>query len=133
VPPKAQERLVQLIRSELASGAPGPAQPQPGAIALCGLGGTAVQLAWLLQGWRGENKHDAHMSHLAASDLADGLAVIGGLSLDAVRQLRYLDPARAEIIYAGAVIILELLAHYAATEFTTVDRGLRWGLLLGDA
>ncbi|MND04050.1 hypothetical protein D3C83_241500 [compost metagenome] len=42
-----------------------------------------------------------------------------------------LDPLRADIIYAGVAILVKILEHYGAEQFKVVDRGLRWGLLLG--
>jgi exopolyphosphatase/pppGpp-phosphohydrolase len=55
---------------------------------------------------------------------------MGGKTISALRALPNLDPARADVMYAGTAIIVSLLRHYGAEEFTLVDRGLRFGLLL---
>jgi exopolyphosphatase/guanosine-5'-triphosphate,3'-diphosphate pyrophosphatase len=40
-----------------------------------------------------------------------------------------LDPRRADVIMAGAFILVEIARRAAVTQVVTSDRGLRWGLL----
>jgi exopolyphosphatase / guanosine-5'-triphosphate,3'-diphosphate pyrophosphatase len=127
VAPAAQARLAELIDLELKNNAPG---PQGGAVQLAGLGGTASQLVWALRGWRGEPKGEAHGAVVHAAVLREGLAQLALMPLDDVKQMTYMDPARAEIIYSGAAIIDGLLRFYGAPLFTVIDRGLRYGLIL---
>jgi exopolyphosphatase / guanosine-5'-triphosphate,3'-diphosphate pyrophosphatase len=132
-----RERLVRLVDGALSDGAPHP--PADGAEAgagqgwsarLAGLGGTASQLVWLLQGQRGEAWQPAHGATVQAVELRALLDRLAPLGLDAVKQLTYMDPARAEMIFAGLTIIDGLLRFYDAPQLTVIDRGLRYGLLL---
>lgn len=127
-----RERLVRLVGGALNDGAPHPpASAGPGWSArLAGLGGTASQLVWLLQGQRGEERQPAHGAAVTAVELQALQDRLAPLGLDAVKQLKYMDPARAEMIFAGLAIIDGLLRFYSAPQFTVIDRGLRYGLLL---
>jgi exopolyphosphatase/guanosine-5'-triphosphate,3'-diphosphate pyrophosphatase len=40
-----------------------------------------------------------------------------------------LDPRRADVIYAGAVILDQVARHAGVTEIVISDRGVRWGVL----
>lgn len=122
-----RERLAQLIRNELQLHAPRPAS-RP--VTLAGLGGTASQLVFALRGRRGEAKGTAHGAVVSIGELHEVLEQLGELALEGVQQLKYMDPARAEIIFAGAEIIAELMRFYGVEYFTVIDRGLRYGLLL---
>jgi exopolyphosphatase/guanosine-5'-triphosphate,3'-diphosphate pyrophosphatase len=44
-------------------------------------------------------------------------------------QIQGLDPARADVIDAGALILQRVAAACAAHEVVVSDRGIRWGLL----
>jgi exopolyphosphatase/guanosine-5'-triphosphate,3'-diphosphate pyrophosphatase len=132
-----RQRLLRLVEGALWDGAPHP--PGDGAEAcagpvwqarLAGLGGTASQLVWLLQGLRGEEQKPAHGASVPAAELRELLDRLAPLGLDAVKQLKYMDPARSEMIFAGIAIIDGLLRFYNAPQFTVIDRGLRYGLLL---
>jgi exopolyphosphatase/guanosine-5'-triphosphate,3'-diphosphate pyrophosphatase len=137
---QAHHKLVQMILSELERAAPGPWREETGGAAGClprwparlaGLGGTASQLVWLLQGVRGEVMHGVNGAQVQKLELAELAGRLAGLALPALQALPHMDPARAEIIYAGLVIVFELLEFYGASELTVIDRGLRYGLLLG--
>jgi exopolyphosphatase/pppGpp-phosphohydrolase len=125
------DRLSDLIRLALAA-APLPADgegakpPQ-----LAGLGGTASEVVWILRGQRGEPRGDPHLAQVTRAETAGLLDLLGELTLPQLQALPNADPKRSAVMYAGCAIILELLRLYGARQFTLVDRGLRWGLLLG--
>jgi exopolyphosphatase / guanosine-5'-triphosphate,3'-diphosphate pyrophosphatase len=125
---EAQQSLVRLIDAALHNGAP---QHGTATVQLAGLGGTASQLVWALRGWRGEPRGEAHGAVVQAADLRDALARLAPMQLAEVQQLAYMDPKRAGIMYGGGAIIDGLLRFYHADCFTVVDRGLRYGLILG--
>ncbi len=64
------------------------------------------------------------------AELRGAMEQLAALPLERVQQLQYMDPARAEIIFAGVCIIAELMQFYGVEYFTVIDRGLRYGLLL---
>jgi exopolyphosphatase/guanosine-5'-triphosphate,3'-diphosphate pyrophosphatase len=100
-------------------------------IRLAGLGGTASYVVWVLQGRRGEDVSDPHGKRVTLAELDELRDYLAPLSLDEVKSTPNLDPARADIIYAGVCLLAALCRFYGASEFVVVDRGLRFGLLLG--
>lgn len=126
-----QLRLGAMIETEFKN-APRPPEQESGAAAprLAGLGGTATSMVWLLRGLRGEPAGDPHLAGVTRLECEQLLVQLAGRRLREVRALPNLDPARADVIYAGVLIIASLLRLYGAAEFVLVDRGLRFGLLL---
>ena len=45
------------------------------------------------------------------------------------RQLAGLEPERADVIVAGACILVEIAAWTGAGDVVVSDRGVRWGLI----
>ena len=96
---------------------------------LVGVAGTATTLAAIaheLATYDASVVHGCHLPRNAVRDLAERLSA---LPLHARRELPGLEPARADIIVAGAWISLEVVDHLDASEITVSDRGVRWGLL----
>jgi len=56
---------------------------------------------------------------------------LAALCLDKRRKLPGLDPRRADVIIAGALIVTEVMHFVGAQELRVADRGVRWGLLAG--
>lgn len=120
-------RLSELVQRELEAHAP---RCAAGPVTLAGLGGTASQLVYVLRGLHGAAKGAAHGARVTAGEIHAVLEQLAGMTLAQVQGLKYMDPARGEIIYAGISIIAELLRFYTAEDFMLIDRGLRYGLLL---
>lgn len=129
VTPQARERLEAMITTTLADVPAIPDDVRPGAVQLAGLGGTATNVVWMLQGARGEGISDPHLKRVARGELRGLLDLLAPMMLREVQVRPNLDPARAEVMFAGIAIIKGLLDRYGADYFTLVDRGLRWGLL----
>src|SRR5262249_40030607 len=53
----------------------------------------------------------------------------GELPLAARKQLAGLAEARADVIYAGSVILERIMDHFNSDRVTVSDRGVRWGLV----
>ena len=131
VTPMSWERLESMITTGLIDAPHLPAPQQgPGVVSVAGLGGTATNVVWMLQGSRGEGISDPHLARVTTGELEGMLKLLRSLTLREVQARPNLDPARAEVIFAGIAIIAGVLKHYQASSFTLVDRGLRWGLLL---
>jgi len=131
VSPSMAERLAAMIETALAYMPEELAPDAVGAeVRLAGLGGTATTLCWMLAGLRGEERGDPHLARIALDEAAQLHRLMANKTSGQLRAMPNLDPARADIMYAGIAIILGLLRRYGATDFTLVDRGLRFGLLL---
>lgn len=128
-------KLTHHILSQLPDNAVGPhrgGELVAGAVKLAGLGGTASLIVWLLQGLRGQEKSDPHLTEVTAAQLALLLERLARSSMDEVLQMKNMNPDRASVVFAGVSIIRGLLRHYGVESFTLTDRGLRYGLLLSE-
>lgn len=103
--------------------------PEQG-VCLAGLGGTASNIVWLLQGEAGEDAGDPHGHKVSLEQLKHLMSKIAPLSVEELQKLPNLDPGRVEIIFAGIGILGALCDFYNSPEFIVIDRGLRFGLLL---
>jgi exopolyphosphatase/guanosine-5'-triphosphate,3'-diphosphate pyrophosphatase len=54
---------------------------------------------------------------------------LGGLTVAERCTLPGLDPRRADVIYAGATILLRVALRARVAEVVISDRGVRWGAL----
>jgi exopolyphosphatase/guanosine-5'-triphosphate,3'-diphosphate pyrophosphatase len=72
-----------------------------------------------------------HGATLTRSALRTALDELARMSLAERRQARAIEPARADVIVAGAEILDVALEVAQASELIVSDRGVRWGLALG--
>jgi exopolyphosphatase/guanosine-5'-triphosphate,3'-diphosphate pyrophosphatase len=93
------------------------------------VGGTVTTLAAIELGlvrYRGERVHGMRFGAARIHELAERL---GRLPIDARRTIAGLDPARADVIVAGAMLLCELLSWARVSDVLVSDRGVRWGLV----
>lgn len=107
-----------------------PVPPFP--VTVVGSGGTIANLAALE---RGAPVGDPaaflalHGLRLSRAQIEDQIAVLAALTTQERRSLRGLEPDRADVILAGALIQARALARLNASEVIVSLRGLRYGLL----
>jgi len=120
--PAEQQALIETVRSALT------ALPAPEG-ELVALAGTATTIAAIHLGL---SVHDSarldglRMPTAAVAAIAQKLA---GLPVAERRQLAGLDARRADVIYAGAVILWQVALNAGVAEIVISDRGVRWGVL----
>lgn len=121
------EAEMQALTAELASTLAPLAFP-PDAT-LVGVAGTVTSLAAMALGLDSYDPDRVHGFRLDAASLA---SLVGDLrrSTQADREtIPGLDPKRADVILAGACILLEIVRRVDVAEVLVSDRGIRWGLL----
>lgn len=96
---------------------------------VAGVGGTAVNLARILKGVGRERTSEVHGVSISPSEFHDLLDLLSRMTCESRKGLIGLDPARADIIVAGAIILDRVMAHLEAEELTVSTRGLRYGVL----
>jgi exopolyphosphatase/guanosine-5'-triphosphate,3'-diphosphate pyrophosphatase len=96
---------------------------------VAGIGGTTVNIASVTQDGKGE----VHGATLAASEVRSALERFRNVPLAERRQIPGLEPKRADVIIAGALILSRLLARFNADHLVVSIRGLRYGLLADQA
>ena len=70
--------------------------------------------------------HGVALSRETVDEMVEEL---GTTSLADKRRTPGLDPKRADVIYAGAVILARVMARAGVDECVVSDRGIRWGLI----
>ena len=123
-PPTADEaaRLIATIDEALV------AAPAPRG-ALVGIAGTVTTLAAMAQRLLSYDGARVHGSTLSRATVDALVAQLGATSLADKRRTPGLDPKRADVIWAGAIILQRVMARAGVDECIVSDRGIRWGLI----
>ncbi len=101
----------------------------PAAATLVGVAGTVTTLLAIELELESYDPLRVHNHRLPVAALEHLVARLAGMSLAERRELTGLEPARADVIVAGACILSELATWAAASEVLVSDRGVRWGLV----
>lgn len=96
---------------------------------IAGIGGTAVNIAAVTRGEASSDQDALHGTMLSASEVLAALERFRSVPLAERRQIPGLEPKRADVITAGALILDRLLARFRAGHLVVSVRGLRYGLL----
>ena len=101
----------------------------PAGATLVGVAGTVTSLAAMAQNLADYDAGRVHGFRLSRAALGQQIERLRGATQAARERMVGLDPRRADVILAGA-LILDRLAQAAGTaEVRVSDRGLRWGLV----
>jgi exopolyphosphatase/guanosine-5'-triphosphate,3'-diphosphate pyrophosphatase len=123
-PPAESERSVLIATIDRAlDGAPRPRGQ------VVGIAGTVTTLSAIALGL---TQYDGDRVHGSRLDLQTLRAIIDRLAAQPVADRRRtpgLDPKRADVIYAGAVILERIMARAGVGDCLVSDRGIRWGLV----
>jgi exopolyphosphatase/guanosine-5'-triphosphate,3'-diphosphate pyrophosphatase len=96
---------------------------------LVGVAGTVTTLSAVSQALP---SYDAARVHGAALSLSETEALVrrlAGLPVKARAALPGMEPKRADVILAGALVVAEAMRATGFDRLTVSDRGVRWGLL----
>jgi exopolyphosphatase / guanosine-5'-triphosphate,3'-diphosphate pyrophosphatase len=101
-----------------------------GATAAIGVAGTVTTLAALAQSLPEYDPERVHRYRLSLDDVAAQLERLAEMPLAKRRQVAALEPERAPVIVAGAVILWEVLAQFRLDEIEASERDLLHGAAL---
>ena len=104
---------------------PFPAPP----LTLVGTAGTVTSLAAMSLGLRSYDPQLVHGHRLSLRTLDVQIGRLQASTQAEREQMAGLDPKRADVILAGALILQKLAEAAHANEILVSDRGIRWGLL----
>jgi len=96
---------------------------------LVGVAGTVTTLAAVAQSLPVYDAARVHGSDLGREVLLDLVARLAALPLRERALVPGMEPKRADVIVAGATLVLEAMALGGFSHLTVSDRGVRWGLL----
>jgi exopolyphosphatase / guanosine-5'-triphosphate,3'-diphosphate pyrophosphatase len=98
-----------------------------------GVAGTITSLAGLALGLQEYDRDQVHGFELTAQALAEQLGRLASVPVEERRQMRPLDPERAPVIVAGAVIAREALAFFGLEKLEISERDILDGAALAAA
>jgi exopolyphosphatase/guanosine-5'-triphosphate,3'-diphosphate pyrophosphatase len=124
-PPTAAERAAtaDAIDSTI-RGVPFPQQRTT----LVGVAGTVTSVAAMALGLASYDPARVHGYRLTRADLDREIARLAAATQVERERMVGLDPRRADVILAGAMILERIAAAAGVTEVRVSDRGIRWGL-----
>jgi len=96
---------------------------------LVALAGTATTVAALHLGLAEYDGRKVDGLRVPTDRLREIIVNLGRQSVAERTQLAGLDPRRADVIFAGAMILLRAAERAAVSEVVVSDRGVRWGVL----
>lgn len=96
---------------------------------LCGLAGTVTTLGAMHLGLTAYDSARVDGMRLGVAALRELVERLGRSSVAERRQMAGLDSRRADVIYAGGQILLQVAERAGVEEITVSDRGVRWGAL----
>ena len=94
------------------------------------LAGTGTTLSAVKQSLVVYDPEKVHGSHLSGADVADLLADFAAMDVEARRRVVGMDPARADVIVAGALILQTILALAGLDGTTVSEHDILYGLVL---
>jgi exopolyphosphatase / guanosine-5'-triphosphate,3'-diphosphate pyrophosphatase len=128
-PPLASE--VEAVTAEVNSLlAPVPFPAETERACLVGTAGTVTTLAAMAQDLRNYDPQLVHGYRLSLSALQKQVDRLAHSTLAERQGMAGLDPRRADVIMAGAIILSQIGQRVGGGEILVNDRGIRWGLLL---
>jgi len=104
--------------------------PGPGTRpAQVGVAGTVTSLAAMAEAMVSYDSARVHGYRLSQEALAEQIARLRVGTQAERERIIGLDPRRADVILAGALILQRIAAAAGVTEIQVSDRGIRWGLM----
>lgn len=107
-----------------------PLPPPPPGFLLVGVAGTVTTVCAVAKKIEPYDPLRVHGAVLSAAELQKTTDLLWSLQLETRRTLPGLQPKRADVIPAGAQVLLTAAQRLGATAVCVSDRGLRWGLLV---
>ncbi len=96
---------------------------------MVGIAGTVTTLCAIRLRLTHYRSEVVHGSILAAEDVRNLIQLLGSLPLGQRRQLPGMEVGRADVLFAGAIILERIMNHFGCAEVIVSDQGVRWGLL----
>jgi exopolyphosphatase / guanosine-5'-triphosphate,3'-diphosphate pyrophosphatase len=95
---------------------------------LVGVAGTVTSLAAMNLGLKSYDPALVHGTELTAAALDTQIGRLAGATQAERERFAGLDPRRADVIFAGALLLRAILRRSGAGAVRVSDRGIRWGL-----
>ena len=120
------EAEIAALTAAIDAGLDGLPQPEGELVALAGTATTVAALYLQLAEYDGRRVDGLRVPTARMREIIGSL---GRLRVAERQQLAGLDPRRADVIFAGAMILLRTAERAGLTDVVISDRGVRWGVL----
>jgi exopolyphosphatase/guanosine-5'-triphosphate,3'-diphosphate pyrophosphatase len=125
VPQERLERALSAIASELA-----PLDGRPTPDVLVGMGGAVTNLTAVALGLETYDPDVVQGAVLDVAEVERQIALYAGRPADERRAIVGLQPKRAEVMLAGALIVMTVMTKLGKESLVVSDRGVRHGVLV---
>jgi exopolyphosphatase / guanosine-5'-triphosphate,3'-diphosphate pyrophosphatase len=123
------ESCASHVRDVLVARVPAEVEPDEA----IGVAGTITTLATIDLGLEQEDPSLVHGHSLATTTIRDLTKRFERMTVDELRALRGMHPARAPVITAGAVVVREVLLHFGITRMEVSEHDIMHGAALAAA
>ncbi len=106
------------------------ASPVRPSVPLVGIAGTVTTVACLIHAIDPYDPDRVHGLRVSGDEIATLAERLTAMSLAERKALPGLDPARADVVVAGTLLLLEIVEHAGAPEVVVSNGGVRVGLAL---
>jgi exopolyphosphatase/guanosine-5'-triphosphate,3'-diphosphate pyrophosphatase len=96
---------------------------------MVGIAGTFTTMAAVQKELRHYSHSEVHGSRLTRGEVERQIALYQSITLAERKRIVGLEPKRADVILAGALLIERILRLFAVDEAIVSDQGIRYGLL----
>lgn len=117
------DEMERAVRTELAALPRLPTTNPP-----IGVAGTVTTLAAVSLGLVPYDGARVHGHAMTSAEVRRVVRMLAEMDIGARRRVPGMEPARADVIVAGGVIVQTLLALWNSDSLVASDRGVRWGL-----
>ena len=97
--------------------------------AMVGLAGTFTTMAAIEKGLTQYSHSEVHGSRLSRAEVQRQIRLFRGKTIAERKEIPGLEPKRADVILAGALLIDRIMALFHIDRVTVSDQGIRYGLL----
>lgn len=96
---------------------------------MVGIAGTVTTLCAIALGLERYSPESVHGYRLGAGEIMRLIELLGSMPLERRKQLPGMEPGRADVLLAGAVILERVMNYFGCGEVIVSDQGVRWGLM----
>jgi exopolyphosphatase/guanosine-5'-triphosphate,3'-diphosphate pyrophosphatase len=96
---------------------------------LIGIAGTVTTLCSLALRLEHYKPELVHGYRLGVGQISRLIELLGSIPLERRKQLPGMEPGRADVLFAGALILDCVMNHFGCRDVTVSDQGVRWGLM----
>jgi exopolyphosphatase / guanosine-5'-triphosphate,3'-diphosphate pyrophosphatase len=96
---------------------------------MVGIAGTVTTLCAIALKLERYAPEAVHGYRLGAAEISRLIELLGSLPLEQRQQLPGMEPGRADVLFAGAIILERVMDCFEGGEIIVSDQGVRWGLM----